>query len=190
MRPADRSDSEGYGWQQGREGLDAENDRQEKAALEGRVLMTTDVNMETLIADVKQVVAKGIAYVQANADSEVKIDIWTPREVLCHWIAWHRATVEGMEGVVDGSGAYRFYASPDEMNARSVGRKSGWTMSRLVEEMEDLQERLVSAARAMPDANAVVIIGPEGSELSMVQCLESLVIEHWNEHLDEMAAAG
>ncbi len=150
--------------------------------------MTTEVNIEPLIADVKRVVARGIAYVEANADSEVKIDIWTPREVLCHWIYWHRATVEGMESAAAGDGPHRIYADSDEMNARSVGRKSGWTVVRLVEEMEELQERLVAAARALPDPNDTVIIRGDGSEASGVQRLETIV-SHWREHLDEMAAA-
>ena len=150
--------------------------------------MTTEVNIEPLIADVKRVVARGIAYVEANADSEVKIDIWTPREVLCHWIYWHRATVEGMESAAAGDGPHRIYADSDEMNARSVGRKSGWTVVRLVEEMEEFQERLVAAARALPDPNDTVIIRGDGSEASGVQRLETIV-SHWREHLDEMAAA-
>ena len=150
--------------------------------------MTTEVNIEPLIADVKRVVARGIAYVEANADSEVKIDIWTPREVLCHWIYWHRATVEGMESAAAGDGPHRIYADSDEMNARSVGRKSGWTVVRLVEEMEELQERLVAAARALPDPNDTVVVRGDGSEASGVQRLETIV-SHWREHLDEMAAA-
>ena len=57
--------------------------------------MTTDVNIDGLIAEVDEVVGKGLAYVRANAESEVKIGIWTPREVLCHWIYWHAATSRG-----------------------------------------------------------------------------------------------
>ncbi len=150
--------------------------------------MTTEVNIENLIADVKRVVARGIAYVEANAESEVKIDIWTPREVLCHWIYWHRATVEGMESAAAGDGPHRIYADTDEMNARSVGRKSGWTVARLVEEMEELQERLVVAARALPDANAAVVVRGDGGEASGAERMETIV-NHWRGHLDEMAAA-
>ena len=113
--------------------------------------MTTDVNIESLLADVEEVVARGIAYVQDNAESEVKIDIWTPREVLCHWIYWHAATAEGMETAVSGEGPHHIYAEVDDMNARSVGRKSGVSVEWLVEEMEELQARLMNAARAMPD---------------------------------------
>lgn len=150
--------------------------------------MTTDVNIDNLIAEVEEVVAKGIAYVQDNAESEVKIDIWTPREVLCHWIYWHAATAEGMETAASGEGPHRIYADTDEMNARSVGRKSGVSVAWLVEEMEELQERLASAARAMPDINAVVVVRGDGSEATGAQRLETIV-QHWNEHLGEMAEA-
>ena len=150
--------------------------------------MTTSVNIETLIADVEEVVSKGIAYVQANAESEVKIDIWTPREVLCHWIYWHAATAEGMETATAGEGPHQIHADSDEMNARAVGRKSGVSVAWLVEEMEELQARLVAAARAMPDPNAVVVVRGDGSEATGAQRLET-IISHWNEHLEEMAQA-
>ncbi len=150
--------------------------------------MTTDVNIESLISDVEEVVARGIAYVQENAESEVKIGIWRPREVLCHWIYWHAVTAEGMETAAAGEGPHRIFAEVDDMNSRSVGRKSGVSVAWLVEEMEELQERLIAAARAMPDPNAVVVARGDGSEASGVQRLETIV-SHWNEHLEEMAAA-
>lgn len=150
--------------------------------------MTTDVNIESLIADVEEVVARGIAYVQDNAESEVKIDIWTPREVLCHWIYWHAATAEGMETAAAGEGPHSIYADVDDMNARSVGRKSGVSVAWLVEEMEELQARLTAAARAMPDPNAVVMVRGDGYEATGAQRLETIV-GHWNEHLEEMAEA-
>ncbi len=151
--------------------------------------MATGTSIEMLIADVKQVVARGIAYFEANAESEVRVDMWTPREVLCHFIAWHRATAEGMESVASGGDPHRVYASIDEMNARSVGRKSGWTVVRLVEEMEELQERLVQAARALPDINAVVMVGPDGTEISAADCMRGVILDNWNGHLEEMAEA-
>ena len=150
--------------------------------------MTTDVNIESLIADMEEVVARGIAYVQANAESEVKIDIWTPREVLCHWIYWHAATAEGMETAAADDGPHRIHAEVDDLNARSVGRKSGVSVVWLVEEMEELQDRLAAAARAMPDPSAIVLVRNDGSEATGVQRLET-IISHWNEHLEEMAAA-
>ena len=150
--------------------------------------MTTDVNIESLIAEVEEVVARGIAYVQDNAESEVKIDIWTPREVLCHWIYWHAATAEGMEAAAAGEGPHHIYADVDDMNARSVGRKSGVSVAWLVEEMEELQERLLAAVRAMPDPNALVMVRGDGYEATGAERLETIV-GHWNEHLREMAEA-
>ena len=118
----------------------------------------------------------------------MKIDIWTPREVLCHWIYWHAATAEGMETAVSGEGPHRIYAGTDEMNARAVGRKSGVSVAWLVEEMEELQARLIAAARAMPDPNAVVVVKGDGSSASGAERLATIV-SHWNEHLEEMAEA-
>ena len=74
------------------------------------------------------------------------------------------------------------------MNARAVGRKSGVSVAWLVEEMEELQARLVAAARALPDLNAVVVVKNDGSEATGAQRLATIV-SHWNEHLEEMAEA-
>ena len=83
---------------------------------------------------------------------------------------------------------HQIYADTDELNARSVGRKSGVSVAWLVEEMEELQQRLAAAARAMPDPNAVVVVRGDGGEATGVQRLDT-IISHWNEHLEEMAEA-
>ena len=147
--------------------------------------MTTDQKIETLISSLDETVKTGLAYFESNADSEDRVGIWTPREVLCHMIYWHQATVEGMETVASGGEPHRIYASTDEMNARAVGRASGKSVPQLIEELRPLQERLVSAARSMSDPNTTVLIRGNGSELSAAQRLE-LITSHWNEHLKEL----
>ena len=75
------------------------------------------------------------------------------------------------------------------MNARSVGRKSGWTVAYLVEEMEELQERLTTAARGLADADAAALAFPSGTELSALDAMQTIVA-HWEEHLGRDGGGG
>ena len=88
--------------------------------------MAAGQQIDDLIATLEQSVESGLAYFQGpGGQSKVMIGHWGPREVLCHLVWWHQATVEGMESVAKGGAPYRIYASVDEMNARAVGRMAG-----------------------------------------------------------------
>lgn len=148
--------------------------------------MTTDQKIDGLIASVEEAVKAGLAYFEGpRANSSVKMDIWSPREVLCHLIYWHQATAEGMESVTDGGGPLKIYASTDEMNARAVGRMAGVTMQRLIEDARRLQTRLIAAARVIPDLEATVLDRDEEGKQSARQRL-GIIAHHWNEHLREL----
>jgi hypothetical protein len=150
--------------------------------------MTTDQKIDTLIKEVEDAVQESLSYFEGAAGSELRIDIWTPREVLCHMIYWHEATTEGMESVAAGGDPYRIYASTDEMNARAVGRASGKSVPQFIEQAQQLQDRLVSAARAMPDPNVTVLVRGDGSEATAVQRLERIA-NHWRKHIRELREA-
>ena len=148
--------------------------------------MTTDQKIDGLIASVEDAVKAGLAYFEGpGANSSVKMDIWSPREVLCHLIYWHQATAEGMEAATSGGGPFLIYASTNEMNARAVGRLAGVAIERLVEEARELQTRLIAAARAIPDLEATVLDRADEGKQATRQRLE-IIAHHWNEHLREL----
>ena len=148
--------------------------------------MTTANNLESLLSSVEQSVEAGLAYFEGpGSESKVKIDLWTPREVLVHMVYWHQATVEGMEAVTSGEQPYRIYADTDEMNARAVGRASGKSVARLADEARQLQARLSTAARLVEDPDAVIMVRGDGSEASTVQRLER-IRAHWDAHIEEL----
>src|SRR5262245_7116252 len=157
--------------------------------------MAAGQQMDDLITTLEQSVASGLAYFQGpGGQSKVMIGHWGPREVLCHLVWWHQATVEGMESVAQGGAPYRVYASVDEMNARAVGRMAGRDINQsgtygpsLVELAHQWQARLVQAARALPDPNTTVLIMGDGSGRSVQQRLETIG-QHWNEHVKELQA--
>jgi len=150
--------------------------------------MAAGQQIDSLITALEQSVDSGLAYFQGpGSQSKVKIGRWEPREVLCHLVWWHQATVEGMESVVSGGAPYRIYASVDEMNARAVGRLAGRDVNQLVDLARQWQARLVKAVRALPDPNATVLVLGDGSGRSVQQRLETIA-HHWNEHVTELQA--
>jgi len=150
--------------------------------------MAASQPIEALIRALEQSVEAGLTYFQGpGGQARIKVGIWGPREVLCHLVWWHQATVEGMESVLSGGKPYRFYASVDEMNARAVGRLAGRDTAQLAELLRQLQARLVKAARALPDPNATVLVTGDGSGRSVLQRLETIA-RHWSEHVHALEA--
>jgi hypothetical protein len=144
--------------------------------------------MEGLIAALERSVTDGLAYFQGpGGQSKVKVGRWGPREVLCHLVWWHQATVEGMESVLSGGAPYRIYASVDEMNARAVGRLAGRNINQLADLVSQFQARLVKVVRALPDVQATVLVMGDGSGRSVQQRLETMA-HHWDEHVKELQA--
>ena len=150
--------------------------------------MAASQPIEALIRALEQSVEAGLTYFQGpGGQARIKVGLWGPREVLCHLVWWHQATVEGMESVLSGGKPYRFYASVDEMNARAVGRLAGRDIAQLAELLRQLQARLVKAARALPDPNATVLVTGDGSGRSGLQRLETIA-RHWSEHVHSLRA--
>lgn len=157
--------------------------------------MAAGQQIDDLIAALEQSVEAGLAYFQGpGSQSTVQIGRYQPRDILSQLIWWHQATAEGMESVAAGGAPYRVYASVDEMNARAVGRlagkdinQSGTYGSSLAEMTRQLQARLVKAARAIPDPNAVVLVMGDGSGRSVLQRLETIA-HHWSEQVRDLQA--
>ena len=157
--------------------------------------MAAGQQIDDLIATLERSVGSGLAYFQGpGSQSNVKIGHLGPREVLCQLVWWLQATAEGMESVAKGGAPYRIYASVDEMNARAVGRMAGRDVNQsgtygasLVDLTRQWQERLVQAARALPDPNTTVLIMGDGSGRSVQQRLETITQE-WNEHVKDLQA--
>ena len=150
--------------------------------------MAASQQIEALIRELEQSVEAGLTYFQGpGGQARIKVGPWGPREVLCHLVWWHQATVEGLESVLSGGNPYRFYASVDEMNARAVGRLAGQDIAQLAELVRQLQARLVKAARALPDPNATVLVAGDGTGRSLLQRLE-MIARHWSEHIYALEA--
>ncbi len=150
--------------------------------------MAANQQMQELISALTQSVEAGLTYFQGpGRQSTVLIGRWSAREVLCHLVWWHQATVEGMESVAAGGPPYRMYASVDEMNARAVARLAGHSVEQMVAMVPQLQERLVQAAHAIAEPSTAVFIMGDGHGRSVQQRFETITRE-WNTHVKELQA--
>ena len=157
--------------------------------------MAAGQQIDDLIATLERSVEAGLAYFQGpGGQSKVMIGHWGPREVLCHLVWWHQATVEGMESVAKGGAPYRIDASVDHMNARAVGRLAGRDLNQpttygvsLVDLARQWQARLVQAVRTIPDPNTIILVMGDGSGRSVQQRLETMA-HHWSERVTELRA--
>ena len=148
--------------------------------------MASKQQLEELIAAADSAVESGLTYFEGpGAETKVRVETWSPREVLGHMVYWHQATAEGIESVASGGTPYRVYASTNEMNARAVGRASGKSASQLAGEVRGFHERLIKGARSMSDPDAAVLVSGDGAETSAAQRLQRIA-EHWNGHVKQL----
>ena len=151
--------------------------------------MPTNGQVDQLMSALERSVSNGLTYFEGpGSSSTARIGRWHAREVLCHLVWWHQATVEGVEAVAGGGSPYHIYASTDEMNARAVGRLSGKTIPEMANMARQWQTRLSAAVRTLADSNATVMVRGDGTQISAQQRLETMA-QHWDEHVKELQTA-
>lgn len=150
--------------------------------------MADDKTVGSLLDAVEDAVNKAIQYFEGpGATSQVVIDKWGPREVLCHFLFWHEATAKGMESVAGGGKPFLVDTPLDETNAEAVTSRAGLDIPQLLAEAREKQGRLVSAARSLDDLDRIVLVNENGNGMSGRQRLERIA-HHWAEHIEELRA--
>jgi len=151
--------------------------------------MSNQGTQEKLITELDETVADALKYfTKVGQDSEARVGNWGAWEILCHMIYWHRATAEGIESVASGGRPRRIESETDEANARIIESMSGKTIEELAGEVRDLQARLVSAVRSIPDPTSTVFVRLNGAESSANQRLQ-MMAGHWRGHAQELKEA-
>jgi len=150
--------------------------------------MTAGQSMDESIAALEHSVEEGLSHFRRlEAEAKIQAGKWGPRETLCQLVWWHQASAEGMESVVSGGAPYHIYASTNEMNARAVGRFSGQSVAQLADKVQQYQTRLIAAARALANPQAIVFIHRDGSEDSAQRRFESIT-QQWKACVGEIQA--
>ena len=151
--------------------------------------MSNHEPQETLIAELDETVENALKYfTEVGQNSQARVGDWGAWEILCHMIYGHRATAERIETVTSGNSPRQIEVETDEANARIIEYMSGKTVEELAKEVRDLQARLVSAFRSIPDPTSTVFIRLSGAESSANERLQ-MIAGHWRGHVDELKDA-
>ena len=151
--------------------------------------MSNQLSQEQLIAALDQTVSAALEYLTGEGSaSQARVGDWGAWEILCHMIYWHRATTEGIESVASGGNPRQIEAETDEVNARIIESMSGKTIEELAIEVRELQTRLISAVRDIPDPNSTVFVRLGGAASSANERLQ-MMAGHWRGHVEELKEA-
>lgn len=151
--------------------------------------MTTNKQDDSLLAALDKTVQGVLAYFDGpGATTRARIGDWGAWEVLCHFLFWHEATIEGMESVARGGGPYRLDADTDELNARTIAKYQGSSFPDLVARLRELEKRLQRAVRNLPNWDVPVMMRLDGTTRSGRERLETIK-QHWARHVAELQAA-
>lgn len=148
--------------------------------------MATDEGLAALLARLDRALDETLSWFQTWGDApDLRVDQWTPREVLAHLVFWHQVNLQGIASVVQGGPPHRLLASSDELNASAVASLAGKSSRELAAELRALHKELSAAAPSLPSLDAVERIQLDGTERTARQQLEVLEI-HLREHLQEL----
>ncbi len=151
--------------------------------------MTTNKQVDSLLAALDKTIQDTLAYFDdPGSKSKARVGDWGAWEVLCHFLFWHEATIEGMESVALGGDPYRADANVDELNARALAKYQGNSFLNLTAHLRESEERLQRAARKLPNLDVPVMMRANGTLLSGRERLE-LINRHWAGHVAELQAA-
>ena len=148
--------------------------------------MTETQSIDDLMTALNEQSETGLSQLrQLEAEGNIQMGAYGPRETLCQLVWWCATAADGMESVAAGGAPVRIYASSEEMDARAVGRFTGRTVAQLADQMEQAQARLRTAARSLSDHGAPVFQHGDGRTDSAQQCLEELS-RRWQACLAEL----
>ncbi|HLC30575.1 MAG TPA: DinB family protein [Dehalococcoidia bacterium] len=148
--------------------------------------MATVEGLAALLTRLDRAVEETLCWFQTWGDApDLRVDQWTPREVLAHLVFWHQVNLQGMVSAVQGGPPHRLLASSDDLNARAVARLAGKSSWELATELRALHKEVSEAAPSLPSLDVVVRIQLDGTERTARQQLEGLET-HLREHLQEL----
>jgi len=145
--------------------------------------LTTKEQIEALLIVFRATVNEVLASFEGpGSTSRARVGDWGAWEMLCHFIRWHEATIEGMESVARGGGIYVVREPTHEENARVIAQHRGESFIQLSSQLRALHKRLEGAARKLTDPDVDVIRFFEGVSASARTRLERIP-RHWAEHM-------
>jgi hypothetical protein len=153
------------------------------------IRVTGERSKDELIAELDAAVRETLGFFEGPAGaSKARVDDWGTWEVLLHFLYWHHATAWCITSVNAGGPPWKLPGTADEVNAVSVKFHEGESFADLLAQLQRAQQRMLRAAGAVEDLDAIAVIAADGRNVSIRQRLEAIP-RHWRSHVDGLKAA-
>jgi hypothetical protein len=150
--------------------------------------MTSQPTKEQLIAELDRTVNDTLDFFDGQGrQSETRVGDWGALQVLAHFPYWHYATGWGITSATLGGPPWQLSGTADEINAACLAMMTGDGFDGLIGLLRRAQVRLVQAAQAAPNLDAIAFRMADGREVSVGQRLE-IIARHWRSHLEQLQA--
>jgi hypothetical protein len=152
--------------------------------------MTTAAENDALVQGLDRVARDVLAYFEGpGRTSEARVDRWGTREVLMHFIYFHRATAWGIQSAATGGPPWPVPGDADTVNEVCRRLHAHESFDDLLIQLRLAHAQLLNAARTAPDLDRPCFQRANGELMTGRQRLE-LITSHWAEHVRELQAAG
>ena len=152
--------------------------------------MTTASENDALVQGLDRVVRDVFSFFEGpGRASKARIDRWGAREVLMHFIYFHRATAWGIASVAAGGPSWPVPGDADTVNEVCRRLHEHESFDELLTQLRLAHAQLLEAARSSPDLDRPCFQRATGELMTGRQRLE-LMTRHWAEHVRELRATG
>ena len=118
---------------------------------------------------------------------------WTPRDILAHFIGWHRITLVGCSEICEGVEPFYFYDGTNDyrkVNAPFLERFNSANREVLLQQMASTKDALVSYLQSVEENEWELdtgVIHYRGGPATVARCVDSL-IRDYRKHREEIIA--
>jgi hypothetical protein len=152
--------------------------------------MTSGPVKDDLIRDLAAAADETLTYFEGPGQrSKARVGDWGAWEILAHFAYFHYATGWGTRSAARGGPPWQLSGSADEINAAALALLEGESFAALIALLRGANDRLLRAARAAPDLDAIAFRAADGREVSIGERLATIA-RHWRGHVDALKQAG
>jgi hypothetical protein len=151
--------------------------------------VTTDAERERLVTDLDAAVNEVLAYFEGpGQQTAARIDRWGAWEIFGHFLYWHDATAWGIASATGGGPPWSLSAGADQINDVVLDLHGGESFADVARQLREAHGRLLKAARAATNLDAVAVRTLDGREMTVRQRLETIA-RHWRGHMQALKEA-
>ncbi|MBI4297442.1 MAG: ClbS/DfsB family four-helix bundle protein [Chloroflexi bacterium] len=145
---------------------------------------------EQTFAQLEKQFNKAVSEFEALGASSIRIEDWSPKETLAHFIHWMDYAARQIESISAGGQPERVSWTQEHMatvNAEAVAQYAQVPISEVGSQVRKAYEKLLKAAQALPSLDTPVAIRANGETLTARNRLD-LAANHLLNHLKEYQA--